>query len=420
MKKTLSFAEIYHLSRQLDQTLMGAQLQNIWTSDEIIVFDFYLQDNIFLIFRVNQIGPGFWITQKLPKFSKKQLPIGLFLNAHAKNLRWRNSVVTAERGRVLTIHLGNSSRVVKMDFLLVPRSVNLSVFVDPDDKQIHLRKPRELPASTIQDVQPSDINLQDLESLLNPVVVDHQSKNPVASVVSEEQKQKWLQKKQQALDSLEQQAQKPEYLMWQNFGLAVKSGLNKIDSGSDSSWSAEIVQEYSGVYPLLTKVDEIFSKAKLLKQKHLGQLERIQKLKKEIEVGYPEKSAGAAKPQLLKKAEARGRQFESHGFMAVIGKSAADNLNILRKARPHDLWVHLKDYPGSYGVISVNKNQNVPEAVLHEVSAWVAQSSMGKKFDLIDKLEVLVCECRHVKPIKGDKLGRVTYHDARHLLWRRT
>ena len=32
------------------------------------------------------------------------------------------------------------------------------------------------------------------------------------------------------------------------------------------------------------------------------------------------------------------------------------------------------------------------------------------------KLAVVIVECRHVKPLKGDKLGRVTYHHPREML----
>ena len=39
-----------------------------------------------------------------------------------------------------------------------------------------------------------------------------------------------------------------------------------------------------------------------------------------------------------------------------------------------------------------------------------------KKTQMGGKYSVLMVECRHVKPLKGDKLGRVTYHNAREFL----
>lgn len=423
MQKTLSFHDIFSLARELDQTLMGAQLQNIWTSDETLVFDLYLNENLYLVLRLNQLSPGFWLTRQIPSLKKKQLPVGLFLSAHAKNLRWRHTAVSAEKGRVLEIHLGNSLRTVKIEIILVPRSVNLSVTMNSADesKQIHFRKPRELPVSSFQDPEESTIRLWDLETLLNPSVPAQTVGTRELSIEQQEQaKQRWLQKKQQALSTLLEQVQAPDYLEWQKLGEAVKAGLTDLKLSPDN-WSENIQKELSSSKNLLSELDTIFSRAKHYKQKYQGQLERIELLKKEIEQGFSLSGEGQSKkPQLLKKAEARGRQFEVDGFMAVIGKSAQDNLNILRKARPHDLWIHLKDYPGSYGVISVNKNQSVPDSVLYKVAEWVAETSLGKQFSLVDKLEILLCECRHVKPIKGDKLGRVTYHGARHFFWRRS
>ena len=113
----------------------------------------------------------------------------------------------------------------------------------------------------------------------------------------------------------------------------------------------------------------------------------------------------------MKKADAKARKIIlSEGVEAVCGRSAKDNLAILRQARAWDLWLHLKDYPGAHGIIFRNKNKNVTSEQFQQVAEWVIrESSAAKGFRWGAKYEVIVAECRYVKPIKGDKIGRVTF-----------
>ncbi|MFN9065949.1 MAG: DUF814 domain-containing protein, partial [Bdellovibrionales bacterium] len=123
----------------------------------------------------------------------------------------------------------------------------------------------------------------------------------------------------------------------------------------------------------------------------------------------------AAQPRkLMKKAEATGRNREIKGFTASKGKSAQDNLALLRAAKAWDLWLHLRDYPGSHLILSLDKGQSVPQEVLNEAALWLAESSVKSKVKLSGmRFDVLVVECRFVRPIKGDKLGRVNYQNER-------
>jgi hypothetical protein len=56
----------------------------------------------------------------------------------------------------------------------------------------------------------------------------------------------------------------------------------------------------------------------------------------------------------------------------------------------------------------------VTDAELIEAGRWVIEQSLGRRADELvgEKHDLLIVECRYVRPIKGDKLGRVHYtHD---------
>ena len=56
-----------------------------------------------------------------------------------------------------------------------------------------------------------------------------------------------------------------------------------------------------------------------------------------------------------------GKQFESHNFQIVVGLTARDNDQILRRhVKGNDIWLHVRDWPGAHVYIKVKKNKSVP------------------------------------------------------------
>jgi len=164
-----------------------------------------------------------------------------------------------------------------------------------------------------------------------------------------------------------------------------------------------------------------FEKAKQLDRKKAGTLERLEILKNEIakleaQVNPPQsflKKKSEVREQ-LKEAGAEGRTKRIGEFVASRGKNAKDNLALLRTARGWDLWIHLRDYPSSHVILAVQKNQKVPDSIIQQAAIWLAQeTSKSKNWPSGTRLDALVAECRFVRPIKGDKLGRVHYQNER-------
>ncbi len=104
------------------------------------------------------------------------------------------------------------------------------------------------------------------------------------------------------------------------------------------------------------------------------------------------------------------------GAAVFMGKSAKDNLALLRQARAWDFWLHLRDYPGAHAIIHREKNQNINNNEFQSVVKWLAEESLSaKSLQKGTRLDVVIAEVRFVRPIKGDKLGKVNYHSEKTL-----
>jgi predicted ribosome quality control (RQC) complex YloA/Tae2 family protein len=171
-------------------------------------------------------------------------------------------------------------------------------------------------------------------------------------------------------------------------------------------------------------IERCFAKAKQQLRKEGGHRERLQALELEClhlqqlrEQQDWEQIAKALAPQptrtRVKASDAvRMRTLTSaHGFVFNWGKSARDNLQLLRAARPWDLWMHLRDYPGAHGLLRRERDQVVPRSDLEECARALLRHTLSTKTlaRAGDKFDVLCVERRFVRPIKGDALGRVHY-----------
>jgi len=96
----------------------------------------------------------------------------------------------------------------------------------------------------------------------------------------------------------------------------------------------------------------------------------------------------------------------SDGFDIYIGKNNKQNDELtLRFAKPHDIWLHTKDIPGSH-VIIVTDGKNVPERTLNEAAMLAAFYSKGKNSSLVP-IDYTVK--KNVKKPSGAKPGMVIY-----------
>jgi predicted ribosome quality control (RQC) complex YloA/Tae2 family protein len=405
----MSQPELEELCKHLEEKMTGAQLQEVWVNDTGLLFQFYLRGLHFLLLDLGQQCPMLMDFAERPVFIKgRPKPVSLFLNSHGLDLLWKAIVLKPEYGRVLEVHLGNQQKSLVLEIRLIPKQANL--ILESEAKTISWLRPKEL-----------DHHTSEVKGLVRPLDVireeylDQKKANKVTNADPvlkwEKQRRKNIDKKIKALDSLEEMKVSQEEEKWRSLG-----GWLQYPQGDcpDEKLFLKIKD-----LPKAQQVQACFDKAKQIVHKRQGQSERIEILKKEIQElekqKYKAPNLQKTQKDFMVAAKASGRTLElSANLKAYLGKSAADNLSLLRKARAWDLWFHLKDYPGAHAIIHKEKGHEVSLAEVQKVAQWVARESLQKKsLDLGQKLAVVVVECRFVRPIKGDRLGRVNYHSEK-------
>lgn len=97
--------------------------------------------------------------------------------------------------------------------------------------------------------------------------------------------------------------------------------------------------------------------------------------------------------------------FSSDGFVLWRGRSAEGNRNLLKLARPFDLWCHVEDGPGAHLLVRRDHAaQEVPESTLLEAAALVGLKSWRKNDP---RAPVMFALAKHVHPVKGAGPGTV-------------
>ena len=105
--------------------------------------------------------------------------------------------------------------------------------------------------------------------------------------------------------------------------------------------------------------------------------------------------------------------FNYKDFQIFVGRNNKENEEIsFSKGQPNDIWMHIKDIPGSH-VLILRNNKEVPEDVLLHAANLACEYSKAKKGD---KVTVDYCERKFVKKIKNSKPGNVIYTNFHTLL----
>lgn len=108
------------------------------------------------------------------------------------------------------------------------------------------------------------------------------------------------------------------------------------------------------------------------------------------------------------------KEFESHGFRILVGRSAANNDQLtLRHAAKDDLWLHAKDVPGSHVVIRQRPGQPFPRPVIEQAAALAAWYSKRKNDTLCP---VIVTAKKYVRKPRGAAPGSVAVEREQQVL----
>ncbi len=100
------------------------------------------------------------------------------------------------------------------------------------------------------------------------------------------------------------------------------------------------------------------------------------------------------------------RVVTEDGYVIWVGRNSRQNDQVtFDKGSPLDLWLHARGVPGAHVIIK-HDGRRIPESVIEAAAALAAHYSASRSEG---KVLVDVTLRRHVKKIKGARLGMVTY-----------
>lgn len=415
--KTWTVAELKNVASAL-RPLVGLRLQEVMTSSQDVVLGFYSPNGmLWLWIDLNALSPCLLPWSELPlRPLLSKSPLNLFLRAHFVDHVLRGVETLPDQGRVIVLSFGPG---VSLELRLFPHGRN--ILATAHAKRIAWQKPAPLQeASEHHRAETTPRSLEQLrgewlEQKGQSKSVDKKSVDVKSRLAND------LAKKQKAMQKVEEELKRKQDMPFKAIGNWLKANQS-LDVPKE--WEPFIDKRRK----LSWNIEECFTKARESEGKISGTEKRLATLRQEAErienhLAGPLRELPKplpAKPKIsLGDMAAQGRTLRiNEELTAVAGKSAADNLKILRKARAWDLWFHMRDYPSSHAVLFRNKNAKVNDKVLMTVAEWFVRNHLGAKASQHagEKFALVVVECRHVRPVKGDKIGRVTYHDERVLI----
>lgn len=418
--KSLTSIEVANIASEL-QSLVGAQLQECLLNETEFALGFYHRGEMFWLWvDLRPQGPVI-VRRHGPMSIKKKVvrPLVLFLRSRFFGRRLAEVRVGAHGERILVFSFYRAKDeevqgACEIEVRLIPHAAN--VLARDGKSSVAERKPQELPSPQMPTQyldEPRTWEEIETEWLKSKAPRPRPEGASQASSTPEKEWLKAIEKKRKIIERLEEELESKTKTPYAEVGEWLKTHASLdvppefrelIDREQSLSWN----------------IEESFRKAKENLRKAEGTRARLNEVTRELqalEAGGPEglKPTERKAPSLLERSEARGRRFEvAPDLEAFIGKSAADNLALLRRAQPFDYWLHLRERPGAHAILRRSRGRVVSDAEFARVGVWVAEQSLKKRAaDLKgERYDLLIVECRYVRPIKGDKLGRVHYtHD---------
>jgi predicted ribosome quality control (RQC) complex YloA/Tae2 family protein len=415
----LTLKEIIGIAGEL-QTLVGAQLQECAQSSTEFGLGFYHDRDLrWLWFDLDPRRPLVIRLDSPPPIKKLMRPLSLFVRSHFRGRRLKSVTAKISSGRVLVFEFHRSSEepgkgAIEIEARLLPHGAN--VIATFHDKQVSESKPKELPPAPIE-IRESETarSLQDISNAWLELKKNRPAAGgPKKAFDPEKEWARAIEKKEGAIVRMQEE-------------LAEKSSDRERRLGDwlKANGTLEVPPEFSDLVndekSVSWNIEDAFRRAKDKERKIEGTRTRIRLVEEELEKLRKDGPQAAAKsvdktPSLLAKADAKGRRLKLADDLDVyVGKSAADNLAILRRSQPFDYWLHLRDQPGSHAIIRRTRGRIVTDQEFQTAAKWVIEESLKKNSIELkgERHDVLIVECRFVKPIKGDKLGRVNYSNDR-------
>ncbi len=106
-----------------------------------------------------------------------------------------------------------------------------------------------------------------------------------------------------------------------------------------------------------------------------------------------------------KEARAQCEIFWIDNFRVMVGRNERENAWVLKQARAHDLWLHLKDRPSSHCIIQSGGRRQIPREVIEKAARICVETSVTQPGDYL----VDTTYRRNVKIVSGAQVNYVNY-----------
>ncbi len=384
--KVLNVVELDHLIESVS-FLKGAEFQSVLGLKDIITLKLWSDGPFWLTFNLSANKPFFLAFKGEhslnPGLLKKALkkPLNIFLTTHFKGL----SVTKIERvkgyGRLIRFYFDNDEELY-LEFRAYPGGLNFSAM--KGEKSVHWNKPSPLEkadeAYSPETVRSPSVVLEEGVEFLN-LKVKAAQKEPmeVKSLIARKKIEEGLlflksdgyKRFSDALSNEEELS--PDLLAIYKDGLSVRENI-------EWGYGQQKLKDVK-VERLEKRLAELIQKTNTKKNKEV------------VSSGLKATRALEIKP----------------GVRALCGKSAKENMELLRKAKSWHIWMHLKDYPSGHLILDIPRNYAVSEKELESCGLFLFKVAAPRKLHASDqvKFEVIFTEAKFVKPIKGAKSGLV-------------
>ena len=410
----------------------GGQLQEIRFSGLHFEFGFWFQGKKFWWhLYLNARYPLFFPLPQARLSKKTQnKPIYLFLKAHALGKKLEFVERPHKMGRVILVGLkttppldSEKNSVCEIEIRLFPHGQNL--IVRSQGKQLSLKPIKDLGELDHLEVPNSCRSIDGLVAEFEGLnCFPHPDSFARSSGVLSSPFIQKVDQLKRAINQVSKSLEGKEQLPWDRVGalLVQNQGLELPDEWSDFAPSLEWDSFINYKENLAWNIQNCFHKAKANRQKIVRARERQEELQRQLDKLNETKELPTplkAIPPLSTYVKARKITLEG-GAEAWVGKNAHENIRLLRQAKSWDIWVHLLNETSSHGLIRRHRGLEVSHVSMVDVGRWLVQMTFGEKSKRLkgDRFQLVYTECRYVSPIKGDKLGRVTYRNEKVITFR--
>lgn len=420
--KALILSELDTILREL-QAFCGRKLQEVIVSNRDIALQFHSVDAgpQWIVIDLNPKAPSLWSVDRLPfRLKASKTPLLLFLKAHFKGKILTEIKRDSEMGRVVHFNF-QSEPSLSMEIRLLPHGQN--ILLASGDRKLSLKKVQVLEA-LVDMTQNSENPGATYEDLQKRWIDSRNTSGPVDRPKAGGRDKK-IKKLGKSLAQLKDSLDALKNSQWQQAG-------EKLVQSQDLLSASRAYPEYVNVdLGLSANIQTCFERHKRSLKKIAGAEQRIKELEAELfclqslseeEYLKTQKSTVGLrqKPKPIQgRGEVRARKHMiADDLEFLVGRSAKDNMGLIRRARAWDCWLHLQDFPSAHGILFRNRNRQVTDREIHLAARFLVETYAGKNKSIQsgEAVSVIWTEARYVHPIKGDKLGRVTYKNTQSLV----